>query len=135
MSYSSSSSRSRSVSKSSLELVDRRPPVDPGLVVGDPDDQRLLDVVLVLDLADDLLEEVLDRDQAGGAAVLVEHDRDVDLAPLQLVQEVVDVIDSGTKTGVRRIERSDGRSPTEPFRNGSRSFAYRIPTISSIESS
>ena len=36
-----------------------------------------LDVVLVGDLADDLLEDVLDRDQAGGAAVLVDDDRDV----------------------------------------------------------
>jgi hypothetical protein len=36
-----------------------------------------LAVVLVLDLADDLLEDVLDGDQPGGAAVLVDDDRDV----------------------------------------------------------
>ena len=37
----------------------------------------LVEVVLVLDVADDLLEHVLDRDQPGDAAVLVDHDRDV----------------------------------------------------------
>ncbi len=72
------------------ELVDVRPPVDARLVVGEPDDHRLLDVVLVLDLADDLLEQVLDRDEAGRAAVLVEDDRDVDLPALELVEQVVD---------------------------------------------
>ena len=66
------------------------PAVDPRLVVGEPDDHRLLGVVLVLDLADDLLEQVLDRHEAGRPAVLVEHDRDVDLPPLELVEEVVD---------------------------------------------
>ena len=72
------------------EVVDRCPPVDPRLVVGELHDHRLLDVVLVLDLADDLLDQVLDRDETGRAAVLVEHDRQVDLAPLELVQQVVD---------------------------------------------
>ena len=59
-------------------------------MVGQALDHRLLDVVLVLDLADDLLEEVLDRDEAGGPAVLVEDDRDVDLPALELVKQVVD---------------------------------------------
>src|SRR5580704_5231253 len=37
----------------------------------------LLDVVLVVDLADQLLDEILQRDDASGAAVLVEHDGQV----------------------------------------------------------
>ena len=78
------------MSNSSAEVVDIGPPVDARLVDGEGHDHRLLDVVLVLDLADDLLEQVLDRHEAGRAAVLVEHDRDVDLAALELVQEVVD---------------------------------------------
>ena len=72
------------------QLVDVGPAVDARLVVGQALDHRLLDVVLVLDLADDLLEQVLDRHEARRAAVLVEHDRDVDLAPLELVEQVVD---------------------------------------------
>ena len=71
------------------EVVHVRPAIDPGLVVGELDDHRLFLVVLVLDLADDLLEQVLDGHQAGRAAVLVEHDREVDLAPLELVEQVV----------------------------------------------
>ena len=72
------------------QLVDVGPAVDPDFVRGQPDQHRLLDVVLVLDLADDLLEQVLDRHETRRATVLVEHDRDVDLAPLELVQQVVD---------------------------------------------
>ena len=72
------------------QLVDVGPPVDPDFVRGQPDQHRLLDVVLVLDLADDLLEQVLDRDQSRGPTVLVEHDRDVHLAPLELMKQVID---------------------------------------------
>ena len=72
------------------DLVDVGAPVDACLVVGQADDHRLLDVVLVLDLADDLLEQVLDRDQSRGPTVLVEHDRDVHLAPLELMKQVID---------------------------------------------
>ena len=54
-----------------------------------------LDVVLVGDLADDLLEDVLDRDQAGGAAVLVDDDRDVGALCLHLAQQVVDRLGVG----------------------------------------
>ena len=111
------------MSNSSVEVVDVGPAVDPRLVVREADDHRLLGVVLVLDLADDLLEEVLDRDQPGGAAVLVEHDRDVDLAPLELVQEVVDRHRFGHEDR-RPQERAERRARREPaLRNGSRSFA------------
>ena len=48
-----------------------------------------LAVVLVGDLADDLLDDVLDRHQAGGAAVLVDDDRHVRLVALHLAQQVV----------------------------------------------
>ena len=66
------------------QVVDAGAAVHARLVVGDGHDHRLLlDVVLVLDLADDLLDQVLDGDQAGRAAVLVEHDGDVDLAALE----------------------------------------------------
>ena len=133
MSYSSSSSSWNLEVPQVEQVVDRGPAVDPRPVLAQLLDQRLLDVVLVLDLADDLLEEVLDRDQARRPAVLVEHDRDVDLAPLELVQQVVDR---------HRLRDEDRRpeqraqvgpaAPTSDLRNGSRSFAYRIPMTSSI---
>ena len=47
-------------------------------------------VVLVGDLADDLLEDVLDRHQAGEAAVLVDDDRHVGARGLHLPQQLVD---------------------------------------------
>ena len=56
---------------------------------------RLLDVVLVDDLADQLLDEVLERDQAGGAAVLVDDDRHVELLGLHLAQQLGDPLGLG----------------------------------------
>ena len=47
-----------------------------------------LDVVLVADLADDLLEHVLDGHQAGGAAVLVDDDRHLHLPALHLLEQL-----------------------------------------------
>ena len=51
---------------------------------------RLVDVVLVLDLADDLLDQVLDRDQPVDAAELVDHHRDVGARLAHLHQQVED---------------------------------------------
>jgi hypothetical protein len=48
-------------------------------------------VVLVVDLADDLLEDVLERDDASGAPVLVDDDGEVAADPPQLGQEVGEV--------------------------------------------
>ena len=49
--------------------------------------RRRLDVALVLDLADDLLDDVLERDEPARAAELVDHDGEVRAAPLHLLQE------------------------------------------------
>ena len=63
------------------EVVHGDPTVEPkarrSASVSTGDDEALLDVVLVLDVTDDLLDQVLDGDQAGGPAVLVDDDRDV----------------------------------------------------------
>ena len=53
-----------------------------------PLDRRLLHVELVDDLADQLLDEVLEGDEPGGAAVLVDDDRQVELLLLHLAHEV-----------------------------------------------
>ena len=68
---------------------------DDFVIGGDLLDRRLLGVVLVLDLADDLLDHVLHRHQAGRAAVLVDHDGDVTLGGLHVVQQVVDRLGLG----------------------------------------
>src|SRR6476469_9563344 len=63
-----------------VEIGDRRERIDVEMPVGLRRDQlRLVHglVVLVVDVADDLLQHVLDRDQAGDAAVLVDDDRHV----------------------------------------------------------
>ena len=62
-------------------------------------DGRLLDVELVDDVAHQLLEEVLERDQPGRAAVLVDHDRHVELLLLHLAQEVGDLLGLGDELG------------------------------------
>ena len=62
-------------------------------------DPGALPVVLVGDLADDLLEDVLDGDQAGRAAVLVDDDRDVVWLALHLAQQVVDRLAVGHEDG------------------------------------
>ena len=73
------------------EVFDRQPGGDTYPAVGQPFHRRTLGhVVLVGDLPDDLLQDVLDRDQPGCTAVLVHHDRDVRARRLHLPQQVVD---------------------------------------------
>ena len=60
-----------------VEVVDRERAVDADAPLVELLDRLVRQVVLVLDLADDLLEEVLERDDAGDAAVLVHDDRHV----------------------------------------------------------
>ena len=45
--------------------------------------------VLVADVADDLLQQILDGDQAGHGAVLVDHDAHVLFFALHLAQQLV----------------------------------------------
>ena len=64
--------------------------VDPDLPSVELLDPWLLAVVLIGDLADDLLEDVLDRDQTGSAAVLINDDRHMHLLRLHVAQQLVD---------------------------------------------
>ena len=70
-----------------MRSLDLHAAVDEVVAVGQALDGQLLDVVLVDDLADQLLEAVLQRDQAGDAAVLVGDDREVELAGLHLAHQ------------------------------------------------
>ena len=47
-----------------------------------------LGVVLVANLTDDLLEQIFDRDEPRGAAVLVDDERRLDALALELLQQL-----------------------------------------------
>ena len=72
-----------------LELLDGRARRgdEPELRLGG-DMRGLGDVVLVLDVADDLLDQILDGDEAVGAAVLVDDQRHVDAGRLHADEQV-----------------------------------------------
>src|ERR1700674_4607263 len=72
------------------DLVDGGPSGDAEGPVGESFDAGGLAVVLVDDLADDLLEEVFEGAEPGGAAVLVDDDRHVELFALHLAEELGD---------------------------------------------
>ena len=82
-----------------VDLVDRQLGVDPDRLLVYRFDQRLLLVVLVNDLADDLLDQVLDRHEAGGAAVLVHHDRHMHVLLLHLPQQLRNLLLLGNEEG------------------------------------
>src|SRR6185437_6990996 len=63
---------------------------DVGVGVELADQRRIGRVVLVLDLADHGLQQVLDGDEAVGAAIFIDDDRHVDAARLHLLQQVAD---------------------------------------------
>ncbi len=89
-----------------VEVVDRQGAGHRERAVVDPGDGRVREVVLVLDLADDLLEDVLDRDDALGAAVLVDDDGERLVRLPQLAQEDAEVL--RLRNHVRRAgERRD----------------------------
>src|SRR3954469_13419609 len=52
------------------------------------DDRLRLHIVFVTDLADDLFEQIFDRDEPRGAAVLVDDDRHLDLLALELLEQL-----------------------------------------------
>ncbi len=79
------------------------------------DDRLAFDVVLVADLADDLLEQILDRHQPGGAAVFVDDDRDLHLLALELLQHLRNALGFGHE---RRRPDQPLQIPIEPHRPG-----------------
>ena len=76
--------------------------MDADRVVVDLLDRFVREVVLVLDLADDLLEQVLERDDALHRAVLVDDDRHVLLRLAELGQHRGEVLRLGDE--VRRAK-------------------------------
>ena len=62
-----------------------------------PLDRVVRKVELVLDLADDLLQQVLERHDALHRTVLVEHDRHVQVLGAELGEQAAEVLRLGTK--------------------------------------
>jgi hypothetical protein len=56
---------------------------------------RLVEVVFVLDVANDLFQHVFDGDQAGDAAVFVDHDRHVIARDAEFTQQDVEALGFG----------------------------------------
>ena len=107
----------RSASSSSLTSSTASRAFTRELARCQPLDRRLLDVVLVDDLADQLLDQVLEGDQPGGAAVLVDHDRHVELLGLHLPHQLGDPLGLGHEVGGpqvgpdRLVARAPARTP------------------------
>ena len=93
-----------------VEVVDRERAVDPDAPLVDLLDRLVRQVELVLDLADDLLEQVLERDDALHRAVLVDDDRHVLVLRRNSVRSAARSFVSGTMYAGRRIRvEHDGR--------------------------
>ena len=76
-----------------VELLDARLRLDRELPLAFlADVEIVVDVVLIADVADDLLEHVFDRDQAGHAAVLIHDDRHVVMADAELLEQHVEAL-------------------------------------------
>ena len=94
-----------------IEIADRGKRVDQILAVGLGRDQRvrvLGIVVLVVDLADDLFQHILDGDQTGDAAVFVDHDRHVIARLAELAQQDIEAL--GFRDQHRRAQQFAHRS-------------------------
>ena len=93
------------------EVVEVEQPVDLARAAGRlPALGRDLRVVLVVDLADDLLDEVLEGDDAVGAAVLVDDDRQVLVLPAHLAERGEHARRAGQPLDLAG-EVADGRGP------------------------
>src|SRR5215213_11841118 len=85
-----------------VEVVDRERPADADPVLVEPLDRLVREVELVLDLAHDLLQHVLERDDSLHRAVLVDHDRQVLVGAPKLRQQRAEVLRLGNH--VRRAD-------------------------------
>ena len=74
-----------------VEVSDFGLRLDPVAAISLGDDVvfRFVEIVLILDVADDLFEHVLDRHEAGHAAVFIDDDRDVVAIGAEIAQQHV----------------------------------------------
>ena len=88
-------------------------------------------VMLVLDLADDLLDDVLDGDQALGAAELVDDDSEVDALGAHPGEQLDDAHRFGDEQGVRASAPSIERSRLGSTLATNTSLMWTMPITSS----
>ncbi len=95
-----------------VEIFDGRAGLGTELVLAAPKDARaFVVVVLVVDLADDLLEHVLDGHEPGGTAVLVDDDRHVIAARTKFLQQDIESLALGHEdSGTQQITDVEGAS-------------------------
>ena len=87
-------------------VVDVGLPVDQPAGVVDPDDERLLLLVeLVVEVADERLQEILDGQHAGDAAVLVDHHGDRPAVLAHVGQRLEDPERLGQQVGLAHLAR------------------------------
>src|SRR5262249_38332314 len=87
-----------------VEVVDRERAVDPPPALGQLLDRLVRAVELVLDLADDLLQQILERDDPLEVAVLVDHDRHVLVRATEVGEQRGEVLRLGDD--VRRTDEA-----------------------------
>ena len=104
---------------------------DPELAAAERHDQGLVDVELVDDLADELLDQVLEGHDAGGAAVLVDDDGEVELAGLHLAHEGGDPFGLGDVVRRSAHLAHRGGAPCRCATARIRSLVKAMPTTSS----
>ena len=130
----SQSSSGRAAPTSVLSWVHRHAPVDQGLPARQRLQQRLGPVELVDNLADQLLDEVFERDEPGRASVLVDHHGQVAAGGAHLLEQLVDSLRLGDEhRPAHRFSRT-GRSPPPERSVRARSFNSTTPTTSSMSS-
>ena len=78
--------------EAAVELVDGEHAVDAVVVLVDLLDLLFGDIELVLDLADDLFEQILERADAGRAAVLVDDNREMVVRLPEFLQQRGEVL-------------------------------------------
>ena len=89
----------------------------------------VLDIVFIVDLADDLLDDVFHGDEPRHAAVFVDGDRHVVAADAQLLQQHVDALGFGHEQRLAHpVAQVEVRRPRSAVSSRSRSLASRMPT-------
>jgi hypothetical protein len=69
-----------------------------------------VEIVFVLDVADDLFQHVFDGDQAGHAAVFIDHDGHVVVVGAEVAQQHVQALGFGMKMAGRSMSRTSNDS-------------------------
>ena len=83
-----------------IELFDRRQPLDQEVAGGQLLDVVLvIDIVFILDIANDLFQDILDGDQSGHAAIFIDHYRHMVVGRAKFLEQHVEPLGLGHAGG------------------------------------